>query len=61
MHLSDLVSGLTPTTWAEIALVICLLVFAGALAYALGRSRSAEFERASHMPLDDTSAERGNR
>ena len=59
MRLSELVSGLTPTTWTEMALVICLVVFAGVLVYAFGRSRGAEFERASRMPLDDSPSDRG--
>jgi cbb3-type cytochrome oxidase subunit 3 len=59
MRLSEMVSGLSPTIWTEIALVICLTVFAGVLVYALGRGRRAEFDRARHLPLDDSTPDRG--
>ncbi|HTM19732.1 MAG TPA: cbb3-type cytochrome c oxidase subunit 3 [Kofleriaceae bacterium] len=43
-----------------VPLLICLGVFLGVLVYALPRSRAAEFDRASRMPLDDSTPPRGD-
>jgi cbb3-type cytochrome oxidase subunit 3 len=53
MRLSELVARLTPSTFAQISLVIFLVVFVSVVARVLRRKNRAGFELARHLPLDD--------
>ena len=53
MRLAELVSRLTPATFAEISLVIFLIVFAGVVISVLRRKNQPLFEAARSAPLDD--------
>jgi cbb3-type cytochrome oxidase subunit 3 len=60
MRLSELVAGLTPATFNEIALVLFVLVFAGALIQVARRKNRATFDDAEVLPLaDDAEPRRG--
>ncbi|HEY4243243.1 MAG TPA: hypothetical protein VGM88_25700 [Kofleriaceae bacterium] len=53
IRISDLVSALTPTQYAELSLVLFLAVFA-AIAYRHGgRRRAAEHAACAQLPLED--------
>ena len=52
MSLRDVVSNAGMTTYAEIALVIFFLIFAGIVLYVLLRRKGA-WEHERHLPLDD--------
>jgi cbb3-type cytochrome oxidase subunit 3 len=59
IRLSELVSALTPAHYAELSLVLFLMVFAGVLARHGGRRRAAEHAACAQMPLaDDDGARR---
>lgn len=54
MRLSDVVAhSSTSALFAQIALVVAILGFAGVLAYVFLRRNRKTFERARMMPLDD--------
>jgi cbb3-type cytochrome oxidase subunit 3 len=53
MSLSDLMGAMRLAVWPQIALVLFLLLFAGVLVYAFGRSRQGTFDRARRLPLGD--------
>jgi cbb3-type cytochrome oxidase subunit 3 len=62
MRLSELVAGLTPATFNEIALVLFVLVFIGALIHVARRKNRTMFAAASELPLvDDAAPRRGDR
>ena len=50
---SELVSALSPTQYAELALVLFLLVFAGVVFRHGGKRRAAEHAEAAQLPLAD--------
>jgi cbb3-type cytochrome oxidase subunit 3 len=56
MSLSDIMSGSGLHLFAEIGLVLFLLLFAGVLVYTFARRNRDTFERARHAPLDDAPA-----
>jgi hypothetical protein len=59
IRLSELVSALTPSQYAELSLVLFLAVFAGVLARHGGKRRAAEHTACAQMPLaDDDGAHR---
>jgi cbb3-type cytochrome oxidase subunit 3 len=53
MRLSELVSNLTPSAFAQVALVLFLAVFAAVTARALGRNARAQSEAQAALPLHD--------
>jgi cbb3-type cytochrome oxidase subunit 3 len=53
IRLSELVSALTPTQYAELALVLFLMVFAGVAIRHGGKRRAAEHAEAAQLPLAD--------
>jgi cbb3-type cytochrome oxidase subunit 3 len=53
MSLSDVMSGSGLHVFAEIGLVLFLLLFAGVLIYTFAKRNRDTFERARHAPLDD--------
>jgi hypothetical protein len=53
MSLVDLMSGANLTVYAEVALVIFMLVFVSVTAAVVGRKHHVLFERARRMPLDE--------
>lgn len=53
MNLTDIVSGSGLSRYAEIALVLFLLVFLGIVVRTMAPSRRRELDRASRMPLSD--------
>lgn len=56
---SELVSALSPTQYAELALVLFVLVFAGVAYRHGGKRRAVEHAEAAQLPLaDDTGARR---
>jgi len=57
IRLSDVVSALSPTQYAELALVLFLAVFAGVAIRHGGKRRAAEHAACAQLPLaDDTGA-----
>ncbi len=58
IRLSELVSALTPTQYAEAALVLFLVVFAAVAYRHGGKRRAAEHEACARMPLADDAGER---
>jgi hypothetical protein len=56
IRLSELVSALTPAQYAELSLVLFLLVFAGVLLRHGGRRRAAEHAACAQLPLADDAA-----
>jgi cbb3-type cytochrome oxidase subunit 3 len=56
MSLSDIMSGSGLHVFAEIGLILFLLLFAGVIAYTFARRNRETFERARHAPLDDAPA-----
>jgi hypothetical protein len=53
IRFSELVSALTPAQYAELSLVLFLLVFAGVLLRHGGRRRATEHAACAQMPLAD--------
>jgi len=61
IRLSELVSALTPSQYAELSLVLFLLVFAGVLVRHGGKRRAAEHAACAQLPLiDERSGWSGN-
>jgi cbb3-type cytochrome oxidase subunit 3 len=59
IRLSELVSALTPAHYAELSLVLFLMVFVGVLVRHGGKRRAAEHAACAQMPLaDDDGARR---
>lgn len=56
MKLSDIMSGFGLQTYAEVALVIFMLVFAGVAVRVFTRKRRDAWDHASRLPLDDAEA-----
>jgi len=55
IRLSELVSALSPTQYAELALVLFLAVFAGVAVKHGGKRRASEHAACAQLPLaDDT-------
>jgi len=52
IRLSELISALTPTQYAELSLVLFLLVFAAVAVRHGGKRRAAEHAACARMPLD---------
>jgi len=59
MSLSEIISNMDLTVWAEVAMVIFMLVFF-AVVYRVCQRPSEEMERFNHIPLDDDSTEAGH-
>ena len=57
MKLSDVMSAMVLSTYAEIALVIFLAVFIGVVLQLLSHRNKAIYERLRHLPLDDDSTD----
>ena len=53
IRFSELVSALTPTQYAELSLLLFLLVFAAVAIRHGGKRRAAEHAACARMPLDD--------
>ena len=53
IRFSELVSALTPTQYAELALVLFLMVFAGVAIRHGGKRRAVEHAEAAMLPLND--------
>jgi len=58
IRLSEVVSALTPTRYAELALVLFLAVFVAVAIRHGGKRRAAEHAACAAMPLADDSGER---
>jgi cbb3-type cytochrome oxidase subunit 3 len=59
IRLSELVSALTPAEYAELSLVLFLMVFVAVLVRHGGKRRAAEHAACARMPLaDDDGARR---
>lgn len=56
IRLSDLVSALTPSEYAQISLVLFLAVFAAVAFRHGGKRRAAEHAACAQLPLDDGEA-----
>jgi len=53
IRLSDFVSALTPSQYAQFSLVLFLAVFAAVALRHGGKRRAAEHEACARLPLDD--------
>lgn len=53
MRLSDIMSEMHLASYAEIGLVIFLVVFAAVVIRVFSKKYAGEYEAARHMPLDD--------
>lgn len=53
MRLSELMSNMDMTFWPQVALVLFMAIFAGVLVRVFSRKRTAEYERAARIPLED--------
>ena len=53
IRFSDLVSALSPTQYAELALVLFLMVFVGVAIRHGGKRRATEHAEAASLPLAD--------
>ena len=53
MKLSDIMAHAGLAGYAEVALVLFLLAFAGILWWVFRPSHTAEYERAARLPLDE--------
>ena len=53
MSLTDIMSEAHLHVWAEIALVMFVVLFVAVVAYVFSRRNRATFDRASRLPLDD--------
>jgi cbb3-type cytochrome oxidase subunit 3 len=58
IRLSELVSALTPSQYAELSLVLFLLVFAGVLFRHGGKRRAAEHASCAQLPLAEDASPR---
>jgi cbb3-type cytochrome oxidase subunit 3 len=52
MSLTDVMSDANLHVWAEVALVIFVVLFIGVCVYVFSRRNRAKFDRASRLPLD---------
>ncbi len=59
MRLSDIMSAMQLSTYAEIALVLFLAAFAAIVFYVFGPSRRSHFEAVARIPLGDDDATEG--
>ncbi len=59
MSLADVMSAAGLHVFAEVGLVIAVVIFAGVISMIFRRSNQATFERARFMPLDDDTPGRG--
>ena len=59
MNLSDLMSQMGLHRFAEIGLVLFLLLFAGVLVHTFRRGNRERFERAARLPLHDDETGQG--
>ena len=57
IRFSDLVSALSPTQYAELALVLFAAVFVAVAVRHGGKRRAAEHELCAHLPLADDTGE----
>lgn len=53
MKLSDIMSAMQLSSYAEVALVIFFAAFLAVVGHVLNRRNNATFERARRIPLDD--------
>lgn len=53
MSLSDIMGHTNLSHWAQIALVMFLVIFAGVTVYVFARRNKPEWDRARSLPLDD--------
>jgi cbb3-type cytochrome oxidase subunit 3 len=53
MRLSDIMSALRLSTYAEVALVLFILAFVAITVHVFRRKNAAEWELARHLPLED--------
>lgn len=53
MRLSDLMSAMQLSAYAEVGLVIFLVTFLAIVLHVMNRKRAPQWEAARHMPLDD--------
>jgi cbb3-type cytochrome oxidase subunit 3 len=53
MRLSDIMSALRLSAYAEVALVLFLLAFVAITLHVFRRKNAEEWELARHLPLDD--------
>jgi len=60
IRLSELVSALTPVQYAELSLVLFLMVFAGVLYRHGGKRRAAEHAWCAQLPLVDDVGDAGD-
>ena len=58
MRLSDIMSAMKLSTYAEVALVIFFAVFVGVVLHVYRKGGRREYERARFMPLEDDHEER---
>jgi hypothetical protein len=59
MRLSDIMSAAGLSSWAELGLVISFVTFTAGAVWVLLR-RSASWDRARYLPLEDDRPERGD-
>ena len=59
IRLSELVSALTPAQYAELSLVLFLMVFAGVLLRHGGKRRASEHAACAELPLADDATPNG--
>jgi hypothetical protein len=59
MRLSDIMSAAGLSSWAELGLIISFVTFTGVALWVLFR-RSASWERARYLPLEDDRSESGD-
>ena len=60
IRLSELVSALTPSQYAQLSLVLFVLVFAAVLYRHGGKRRAAEHAACALLPLADDAGEAGD-
>ncbi|RMF74620.1 MAG: cbb3-type cytochrome c oxidase subunit 3 [Acidobacteria bacterium] len=53
MRLTDVMGAAGLSGWAEAALLLFVAVFVTIAIHTFSRRRSAQYERARHLPLDD--------
>jgi cbb3-type cytochrome oxidase subunit 3 len=58
IRLSELVSKLTPSSYAQLALILFVAVFVGVALRHGGKRRAAEHLACSQLPLDDDATPR---
>jgi cbb3-type cytochrome oxidase subunit 3 len=61
IRLSELVSALTPSQYAQLSLVVFLMVFAGVVVRHGGKRRAAEHAACAQLPLADDAGDAGAR